>query len=91
MRLSGPDRISKVILISGPGGDPLWGGNLGFDRNDAAKTLGVHVSFLRKVAGMKARKMGVDTWLNEGAERVIQETGTKPLREYIKRRQVTVI
>ena len=41
------------------------------------------VVFLRQVAGMLLRKLGVDTWQKEGAERVLQATGTKPLRGYI--------
>ena len=47
------------------------------------KLEGVHVGFLRQVVGMSARKLGVDTWQKLGAERVLQETGTKPLQEYI--------
>ena len=30
------------------------------------------MGFLRKVAGIKAQKMGVDTWRKEGADMVIQ-------------------
>ena len=48
---------------------------------------GVHVGFLRQVDGMLTRKLGVDTWKNEGAKRELQVTGTKTLREYITRRQ----
>ena len=44
------------------------------------KLEGVHVGFLWQVAGMTSRKLGVDTWQKEGAERVLQATGTKPLR-----------
>ena len=35
----------------------------------------VHMSFLRQVAGMSARKLEVDTWEKEGGKRVLQETG----------------
>ena len=48
------------------------------------------MGFLRDVAGMTARKLGIDTLKKEGEDRVIQATGTKPVREYIKRRQATV-
>ena len=36
---SGPDLLSKVLPSGGTGGDHLWGGNMGFDGNDAAKNL----------------------------------------------------
>ena len=36
------------------------------------------VVFLRQVAGMLLRKLGVDTWQKEGAERVPQGTGKNP-------------
>ena len=39
------------------------------------------VVFLRQVAGMLLRKLGVDTWQKEGAEMVFQATGTKNLWE----------
>ena len=51
---------------------------------------GVHVGFLRHVTGMKARRIGDDTWTKEGPERVLQAEGTKLLREYIDKRQATV-
>ena len=44
------------------------------------KLEGVNVGFLWQVAGMTARKLGVDIWQKEGEERVLQATGTKPLR-----------
>ena len=37
------------------------------------------MGFLRQVAGMTAINMGVDSWQKEGAERVLQTTGTKTL------------
>ena len=43
---SGPDSLSKVLTIGGPGGAPLWGGNLGLVGNNAAKTLGGTRGFL---------------------------------------------
>ena len=54
------------------------------------KLEGVHVGFLRQVEGKKAQKMPVNNWRKEGAERVIQGTGKKPLQEYIERTQATV-
>ena len=54
------------------------------------KIEGVHVSFLRQVAGMADRNMGVDTWQKEGSDRVLQATETKPLQEYIERRHTAV-
>ena len=48
------------------------------------------MGFLRQVAGMSVRKLGVDTWQKEGSKRVLKATGTKPLQEYIERRQATV-
>ena len=50
----------------------------------------VHVGFLRQVAEMTARKLGVDKWQKEGEERVLQATGTKSLREYTERRKAKV-
>ena len=47
--------------------------------------------FLRQVAGMMARNLGVDTWQKDGVERVIQATGTKPLCEYIEGRKAVVV
>ena len=49
------------------------------------------MNFLPQVMGMKARRLGDETWRNEGDDRVIQEAGTKHLREYINRRQATVV
>ena len=54
------------------------------------KLEGVNVGFLRQVAGMTARKMGVDTWQKEGAERVVQAIGTNPMQEYIEKKKETV-
>ena len=54
------------------------------------KLEGVHVGFLRQVEGMIVQNLGVNTWQTEGADRVLQATGTKPLWEYIERRQATV-
>ena len=47
------------------------------------KLEGFHVSFLRHETGMKARRLGDENWQKEGAEKVIQEDGTKPLWYYI--------
>ena len=52
---------------------------------------GVHVGFLRKVAGKKARRIGDETWQKEGADSVLQAAGTKPLMEYTKKRQAVVV
>ena len=38
------------------------------------------MGFLRQVAGMTDRNMGVGTCKKEGGRRVVQTTGTKPLR-----------
>ena len=54
------------------------------------KMEGVHVGFMMQVAGMSARKLGVDTCQNEGADRMLQATRTNPLQEYIERTQVAV-
>ena len=51
---------------------------------------GLHLGFLRQMAGMKARKLGVNTWRKEGENRLLEAAGTKPLRECIGRRQATV-
>ena len=48
------------------------------------------MGFLRQVAEMSARKLGVDTWKKEGADMVLQATGENPLRGYIERRQAAV-
>ena len=55
------------------------------------KLEGVHVGFLQQVAVMLAQKLGVNTWQKEGADRVLQATGTKPIWEYIEGRQATVV
>ena len=52
---------------------------------------GVHVGFLRQVMGIKARRLGDETWRKEGTERVLQTAGTKPLWEYINKRQVALV
>ena len=51
---------------------------------------GVHVGFLRQVTRMKAQRLGEETWRKAGAGRVLQATGTKPIREYISKRQAMV-
>ena len=48
------------------------------------------MGFLRQVMGMKARRLGDETWQKEGSDRVLQAAGTKPLQELINKRQATV-
>ena len=48
------------------------------------------MGFLRQVKEVLEHNLGVDTWKMEGEERVLQATGTKPLQEYIERRQAIV-
>ena len=48
------------------------------------------MGFLRQVAEMSARNLGVETWQKEGTKRVLQATGTKSLWEYIDMRQTMV-
>ena len=52
------------------------------------KLEGVHVGFLRQAKGMKAQRIGDETWIKEGTDRVIQAAGTKLLMKYIYKRQV---
>ena len=52
------------------------------------KIKGVHVGFLRQVMEMKAQRIGDETWIKEGTDRVIQAAGTKLLMKYIYKRQV---
>ena len=54
------------------------------------KMEGVYVGFLRHVVEMLACNLGVGMWQKEGAERVLQETGRKKLREYIETIQARV-
>ena len=54
------------------------------------KLEGVHVGFLRKFTGMKARMLGSETWTKEGPDRVLQEAVTKHLRGCIYKRQEIV-
>ena len=51
---------------------------------------GVYVGFLQQVTGMKAQRLRYKTWTKEGPDRVLQAAGTKPLWEYIDKRQATV-
>ena len=39
---------------------------------------------------MMDKRLGDETWQKEGAARLIQEAGNKPLQEYINMRQATV-
>ena len=55
------------------------------------KLKGVKLGFLRKVTGMKDKRLGEEIRQKYGAYRVIQEAGTKPLREYINKSQATVV
>ena len=45
-RGSRPDNFSKFLPSGGPSGASFWGGNMGLDRNDAAKTGGGTRGFL---------------------------------------------
>ena len=54
------------------------------------KLEGVNVDFLRQVTGIKAQRLGDETWTKEGPDRVHQAAGTKPLQEYINKRQATI-
>ena len=49
------------------------------------------MGFLRQVTWMKARRLGDNTWTKEGLERLIQTAGTKPLWEYINKKQAMVV
>ena len=49
------------------------------------------MSLLRQVTGMRTRRLGNKTWKNEGPERVLQAAGTKPLWEYINKKQAMVV
>ena len=86
----GPDCLRKFLPHGGPGGATLWVGNLGVDSSDTEKLEGVHVSFMRQVMRMNSLMLGGKTWIKEEAGRVLQESGTKPLQEYINRRQAMV-
>ena len=55
------------------------------------KLEGVHLGFLRKVTGMKARRLWDEIWKKEGAYRAIQAVGTKPIWEYIIKNHLTVV
>ena len=48
------------------------------------------MSFMQQVTGMMDQRQGEETWIKEGAERVLQAAGTKPLQEYINKSQETV-
>ena len=48
------------------------------------------MGFLRKVTGIKARNLGVETWRKEGADRVLQSADTKLLGKYTKMGQATI-
>ena len=54
------------------------------------KLEGLHVGFLRQVTGTKTQSLGNEPWIKEGADRVLQAAGTKPLWEYLNRRQAMV-
>ena len=54
------------------------------------KIEGLHVGFLRKLTGMKARRLGGETWTKEGPDRVLQVAVTKQLRGCIYKRQEIV-
>ena len=54
------------------------------------KIKGVNVGFLRQVMEMKAQRIGDETCTQEGPDRVLQAAGTKPIREYINKRQATM-
>ena len=55
------------------------------------KIEGFHISFLRKVTGMKAQRLGDKTWQQEGVEKVLQAAWTKPLQDYTNMRQARVV
>ena len=54
------------------------------------KLEGVHVVFLRQVMDMNSQRLGGNTWIKEGADRLLQSAGTKPLWEYINKKKATV-
>ena len=45
------DSCRKVLPICGPGGEYFWGGKMGLDGNDAAKTGGVTRVFIEAGGG----------------------------------------
>ena len=54
------------------------------------KLEGVHMGFLHYVTRMKEQSLGDKTWKKGVLDRVLQVTGTKPLREYIDKRQAVI-
>ena len=79
-----------VLPRVGTSSATLWVRNPGVDGSDAEKIEGVHVGFLRKVKGVKDRRLGDETWKKEEVYRVLQAEGTKPIWEYINKRQAMV-
>ena len=56
----------------------------------AHKLEGVHVGFLRQVAGQKTRWLGEDYWRRVVAEIMLRAAGGKPHNTYIEKSQATV-
>ena len=52
---------------------------------------GVHVGFLWKITGKRAVQWGYRTWRQVASEKVLKNTGTQSLGEYIDRIQATVV
>ena len=50
----------------------------------------VHVGLLRQMTGVKARRLGGETWKKEGPDRLLQAAENKPLRECINKSQAMV-
>ena len=55
---SRPNRLRKVLPRGGPGGAPIWVGNLGFDVRDVVKTREGTCGFLAEGCGDKGSKDG---------------------------------
>ena len=54
------------------------------------KTEGMHLGFFRQVTGKKDKCQRGKTWRSAAAAKVLKESGTQTLGEYIDKRQATV-
>ena len=68
----------------------VWGRDLGLSGCDAKTIEGLHVGFLWKVMGKKARRKKYRSWKRVVLDSVIQDSGNQPLHTYIVWRQAAV-
>ena len=82
--------LCGVLQSSDTGGDLVRSGDVDYINGHGKAVSGVPCVFLRQVTGKWGKRSLHGNCQQEGAERVLKETGNQDVRMYIESRQETV-